>query len=93
MAYKTSNIIIKCRPEEKEKVKEKAQKENMTLSEYIRKKIFFFVEKQMERSWKNFRIDKNKVYKFIGKMVVYLTIYAGMSGMLIYGLMNITVYR
>jgi hypothetical protein len=40
MAYKTSNIIIKCRPEEKEKVKEKAQKENMTLSEYIRKKIF-----------------------------------------------------
>lgn len=40
MAYKTSNIIIKCRPEEKQKVKEKAQKENMTLSEYIRKKIF-----------------------------------------------------
>lgn len=47
----------------------------------------------MERSWKNFRIDKSKVYKFIGKMVVYLTIYAGMAGMLIYGLMNITVYR
>lgn len=47
----------------------------------------------MERSWKNFRIDKNKVYKFIGKMVVYLTIYAGMTGMLIYGFMNITVYR
>lgn len=47
----------------------------------------------MEKSWKNFRIDKNKVYKFIGKMVVYLTIYAVMSGMLIYGFMNITVYR
>lgn len=40
MAYKTENIIIKCRPEEKEKAKEKAKKENMTLSEYIRKKIF-----------------------------------------------------
>lgn len=40
MAYKTSNIIIKCRAEEKEKAKEKAKKENMTLSEYIRKKIF-----------------------------------------------------
>lgn len=39
MSYKTSNIIIKCRPEEKEKVKEKAQKENVTLSEYIRNKI------------------------------------------------------
>ena len=38
----------------------------------------------MERSWKNFRI---------GKMVVCLTMYAGMTGMLIYGLMNITVYR
>lgn len=39
MAYKTENIIIKCRPEEKEKVKEKAKKEKMTVSEYIRKKI------------------------------------------------------
>lgn len=47
----------------------------------------------MERSWKNFRIDKNKVYQFIGKMVVCLTMYAGMTGMLIYGFMNITVYR
>lgn len=47
----------------------------------------------MEKSWKNFRIDKNKVYKFIGKMVVCLIIYAVMSGMLIYGFMNITVYR
>lgn len=47
----------------------------------------------MERSWKNFRIDKNKVYQFISKMIVCLTIYAVMSGMLIYGFMNITVYR
>lgn len=39
MAYKTENIIIKCRPEEKQKVKEQAKKENMTISEYIRKKI------------------------------------------------------
>ena len=40
MAYKTSNIIIKYRQEEKEKAKEKAKKENMTLSEYKKKKIF-----------------------------------------------------
>lgn len=39
MAYKTVNIVIRCRPEERQKVKEKAQKENMTLSDYIRKKI------------------------------------------------------
>lgn len=39
MAYKTENIIIKCRPEEKEKVKEKAKKENMTMSDFVRKRI------------------------------------------------------
>ena len=25
----------------------------------------------MKRTWKNFRLDKNKVYQFIGRAVVY----------------------
>lgn len=29
----------------------------------------------MERSWKNFRIDKNKVYAKIGQVVVYSSLY------------------
>ena len=29
----------------------------------------------MKRSWKNFRLDKNKVYAFIGRIVVYGTLY------------------
>lgn len=29
----------------------------------------------MERSWKNFRIDKNKVYTKIGQAVVYSSLY------------------
>ena len=29
----------------------------------------------MKRSWKNFRLDKKKVYQFIGQAVVYSTLY------------------
>lgn len=29
----------------------------------------------MKRSWKNFRIDKNKVYTKIGQAVVYSSLY------------------
>ena len=29
----------------------------------------------MKRSWKNFRIDKNKVYMRIGQAVVYSSLY------------------
>ena len=29
----------------------------------------------MKRSWKNFKLDKNKVYAFIGKTVVYGSLY------------------
>lgn len=31
----------------------------------------------MKRSWKNFRLDKNKVYQFIGQAVVYSSLYIG----------------
>ena len=33
--------------------------------------------KQMKRSWKNFKLDKNKVYQFIGQAVVYSSLYIG----------------
>lgn len=33
--------------------------------------------KQMKRTWKNFRLDKNKVYQFIGQAVVYSSLYIG----------------
>lgn len=29
----------------------------------------------MKRSWKNFKIDKNKVYMRLGRAVVYSTLY------------------
>ena len=31
----------------------------------------------MKRTWKNFRLDKNKVYQFIGQAVVYSSLYIG----------------
>lgn len=31
----------------------------------------------MKRTWKNFKIDKNKVYQFIGQAVVYSSLYIG----------------
>lgn len=31
----------------------------------------------MKRSWKNFKIDKNKVYTKIGQAVVYSSLYIG----------------
>lgn len=31
----------------------------------------------MKRTWKNFRIDKNKVYMRIGQTVVYSSLYIG----------------
>ena len=31
----------------------------------------------MKRSWKNFRIDKNKVYMRLGQAVVYSSLYIG----------------
>ena len=29
----------------------------------------------MKRTWKNFKLDPNKIYKFIGQAVVYSTLY------------------
>lgn len=40
----------------------------------------------MEREWKNFRLDKNKVYQRIGQVVVYGTfnILLGIGGYLMF---------
>lgn len=47
----------------------------------------------MERSWKNFKLDKNKVYAFIGKAVVYGSLYVATVYGIFYAICNcITVY-
>lgn len=39
MKYKNEQIIIRLKKEEKEWLKEEAEKNNMTMSEFVRKKI------------------------------------------------------
>ena len=39
------------------------------------------------------KIDKNKVYAFIGRVTVFTLVHAGMTAMAIYGFMQMTVYR
>ena len=48
--------------------------------------------KQMKRSWKNFKLDPNKVYAFIGKVTVAILFNATMTAMFIYGFLQNTVY-
>lgn len=44
----------------------------------------------MERTWKNFKLDPNKVCKRIGQAVVYLSFNIMCSAMLFYGFMTAT---
>lgn len=46
----------------------------------------------MKRSWKNFRLDMNKVYAFIGKVTVAILFNAGITAMFVYGFLQNTVY-
>lgn len=46
----------------------------------------------MKRTWKNFRLDSNKVYNFIGKTTVVILANMGMAAMLIYGFLQNTIY-
>ena len=48
--------------------------------------------KQMKRSWKNFRLDPNKLYNFIGKATVVALANMGMAAMLVYGFLQNTIY-
>lgn len=38
------------------------------------------------------KLDKNKVYQFIGQAVVYSTLYLSAVGMMIFGFMQNTIY-
>ena len=46
----------------------------------------------MKRSWKNFKLDSNKVYNFIGKTTVVILANMGMTAMLVYGFLQNTIY-
>lgn len=47
----------------------------------------------MKRSWKNFRIDKNKVYMRIGQAVTYIAFNLLLSAFMVWGVLQSTVYR
>ena len=46
----------------------------------------------MKRTWKNFRLDPNKVYAFIGKATVLILANMGISAMFVYGFLQNTIY-
>ena len=46
----------------------------------------------MKRNWKNFKLDPNKVYAFIGKVTVAILFNATMTAMFVYGFIQNTVY-
>lgn len=46
----------------------------------------------MKRTWKNFRLDPNKVYVFIGKATVVILANMGMTAILVYGFLQNTIY-
>lgn len=46
----------------------------------------------MKRTWKNFRIDKNKVYAKIGQAVVYSSLYIATVGFTVWGFLQGMTY-
>ncbi len=46
----------------------------------------------MKRTWKNFKLDKEKVYIFIGKAAVYTVANLMWTGIMIYGFLQNTIY-
>lgn len=46
----------------------------------------------MKRTWKNFRIDPNKVYMRIGQTVVYGSLYISVVAFMILGFCQNTIY-
>ena len=46
----------------------------------------------MKRTWKNFRLDKNKVYQFIGQAVVYSSLYIGAVAFSVWGFLQGMTY-
>jgi len=48
--------------------------------------------KQMKRNWKNFRVDKNKVNKFLGKTTLFISFDLMWIGLLVFGFLQNTIY-
>ena len=46
----------------------------------------------MKRSWKNFRIDKNKVYMRLGQAVVYSSLYIATVAFTVWGFLQGMTY-
>lgn len=46
----------------------------------------------MKRTWENFRLDKNKVYQFIGQAVVYISFNLLLAGIMVFGFLQNTIY-
>lgn len=46
----------------------------------------------MKRSWKNFKLDKNKVYTFLGKTTVFIGFSLMWTGIGIVGFLQNTIY-
>lgn len=46
----------------------------------------------MKRTWKNFRLDKKKVYQFIGQAVVYSSLYIGTVAFSVWGFLQGMTY-
>ena len=47
----------------------------------------------MKRTWKNFRLDKNKVYQFIGQAVVYSTLYISAVAGTVFMFLQVMTYQ
>lgn len=46
----------------------------------------------MKRSWKNFKLDPNKVYMRIGQAVTYIAFNLLLAGMMVFGFLQNTIY-
>lgn len=46
----------------------------------------------MKRSWKNFKLDKNKVYMRIGRAVVYSSLYIAAVAFSVWGFLQGMTY-
>ncbi len=46
----------------------------------------------MKRTWKNFKLDKNKVYMRIGQAVIYSTLYISAVAFTVWGFCQNTIY-
>ena len=46
----------------------------------------------MKRTWKNFKLDPNKVYMRIGQAVVYISFNLLLAGIMVFGFLQNTIY-